>query len=104
MKSNKLKSNKLKDNKLRCPECEGEIYYLINVSSGTMGYYFRLDKVSGEIEYENQVNGYVDDGKTNEWWCPLCNVALFNNEEEAKKFLIKGLPEKTKLKLVEKEI
>jgi len=66
---------------VKCPKCKEEIETLLNIVSGTMCYEF---DDSGNYE---QKGDFEDDSNVNEYWCPKCQKALFNNEESAIKFL-----------------
>ena len=68
-----------------CPECGGEIDYLtaFNTSVPQVSNFFV--KADGETEYE-----YVEtseEGTDYHYYCPKCNAFLFDNEEDAERFL-----------------
>jgi hypothetical protein len=69
---------------MQCPKCKSEIDSLNNVQSGTMAYDLSILD-DGEIHYES--GDFEADDNVNEFWCPLCNAVLFNNEEQAVSFL-----------------
>ncbi|MFA5406888.1 MAG: hypothetical protein WC307_06045 [Candidatus Nanoarchaeia archaeon] len=71
----------------KCPKCKQEINYLNNYQSGENHY--RLD-ADGEYELID----FINDDKTNDFECPLCNEVIFTSEDKAYKFL-RGKKKKT---------
>jgi hypothetical protein len=65
----------------KCPNCQKEIYYLINVVSGWKQYRF-----DGENYEEDE---FYSDGNVCYFECPECNETLCYSEEEAIEFLEK---------------
>jgi len=67
---------------VECPECKGTITRL-NIEQIHTGEFYVED---GEGVYEPDVTfGEVPDIR---YFCPLCRKLLFNDEEEAKRFLL----------------
>jgi predicted RNA-binding Zn-ribbon protein involved in translation (DUF1610 family) len=77
---------KKKKKVVRCPNCGKEIHQLYYYETGVVqDYWVSLDK-DGDIEYEKINDLYYDsDGA---FYCPHCNTKLFDDEEEARKFLL----------------
>jgi hypothetical protein len=67
-----------------CPKCGMELDELINVQEEWVTFYFSVDD-DGNVDY-------VEDdrcpGNTSEYECPYCHEVLFNNEDDARDFLM----------------
>ena len=62
-----------------CPRCGKEIHFLKN---------YVYDCVN-EYDFDGEGYHFVDcvEGKAEEYCCPYCGAVLFDNEEDARKFL-----------------
>jgi predicted RNA-binding Zn-ribbon protein involved in translation (DUF1610 family) len=81
-----VKGGGMEKKKVRCPNCGREISRLYYYETGVVqDYWVSLDK-DGYIEYEKINDLYYDsDGA---FYCPHCNTRLFDDEDEARKFLL----------------
>ena len=68
---------------MKCPKCKEKIKYLEGYAE--QRWIVELDK-RGELKYKEI--GEIDTPDTFE--CPICNEEIFDNEEEAVKFLKGG--------------
>lgn len=64
----------------KCPKCNKRISDLINQQSAIIEYV--MDKQGNYEDYTTE-----PDDEVNIWLCPLCREELFDDEEEAIKFL-----------------
>jgi predicted RNA-binding Zn-ribbon protein involved in translation (DUF1610 family) len=71
----------------KCPKCGKEIDYLNYVESGEMVWRFSVLKLNRKIEENWEQDEFYSDGSGGYFECPECGETLFNNEDEAKKFL-----------------
>ncbi len=85
----KIVSDKMSENKkekiVRCPECKKVIDNLVNVESGSNSYIMTVD-LNKYASYKEEE--FDPDSSVNVWDCPECSAELFNNEEDALKFLL----------------
>ena len=69
---------------VKCPECGEEIGVLKNICTNiTQEFTFYIAK--GEVEYKYEDT--PSEGGDSEFYCPKCNAFLFDNEEDAERFL-----------------
>ena len=69
----------------KCPECGAEIDYLNNYQTGQTKYNFMLDEHGHPIHVDGySLNWILEE----EYECPECDIALFDNDESAGKFLM----------------
>ena len=66
---------------IRCPNCEGELDYLLHEQTGFKEYKFFPDG-----SYEDLKEFYHDGGENN-YFCPHCLRILTTDEEEAMEIL-----------------
>jgi DNA-directed RNA polymerase subunit RPC12/RpoP len=72
---------------VRCPKCGKEIEELIYYQEGVVqSYWVGLDK-DGDIEY-NKIEDIYDNSDGGVYCCPHCEAELFDDEDEARKFLL----------------
>jgi DNA-directed RNA polymerase subunit RPC12/RpoP len=73
----------------KCPKCGKEIDFLENYQYPTVDYYhFYLDS-EGNPQYE-YMDGFSSKDDEGDYYCPECGEKLFDNEEDAIKFLKGG--------------
>ena len=70
----------------RCPHCNEEIEHLNNSYQRYIYYDFPIHN-NGEVLYNNELFGDMADG-TDIFACPLCDVVLFTDEEDAIQFFL----------------
>ena len=69
---------------VKCPECGEEIGVLKNIC-GNITQEFTFYIVKGEAEYKYE--GTLSEGGDSVFYCPRCGASLFDNEEDAERFL-----------------
>ena len=70
---------------VKCPKCGKEIDTLKNICTNITHEYTFYIASNGEADYkyERDLSEYSE----SEYWCPECDAFLFDNEEEAERFL-----------------
>jgi hypothetical protein len=66
---------------MKCPKCKKDITYLHAYSENKA--IFTVIGEDAEYEWDNNMEGLI------EYECPECSIKLFNNEEDAIRFLSK---------------
>lgn len=72
---------------MKCPVCGEEITHLVNYTNELVVYYVGLDK-NGELGFKKE-DSIPSDSALDEYECPVCSIVLFDNPDDAVKF-IKG--------------